>query len=129
MSFFSAAIQRFLLIASVPLAGTSSAQALELIGQAGVLGEWELTATLAATAGKQEFAGPITLKHTGICTADGPETRTGDIRIQLASASRVKATLTIDGNPCTYSATKSDAYVGTMSCRDRRDVPLRLWLK
>ena len=47
----------------------------------------------------------------------------------MASASRVKATLTIDGNPCTYSATKSDAYVGMMSCRDRRDVPLRLWMK
>ena len=122
---------RTLVIAALAAATAAlpSAQALELIGQAGVLGEWELTATLAATAGKQEFAGPITLKHTGICTADGPETRTGDMRIQLASASRVKATLTIDGNPCTYSATKSDAYVGTMSCRDRRDVPLRLWLK
>jgi hypothetical protein len=108
---------------------SSSASALELIGQAGVLGEWELTANLTATGAKQEFAGPITLKHTGVCTTDEPETRSGEIRLQLASASRVKATLTIDGNPCTYSATKSDAYVGTMSCRDRRDVPLRLWVK
>ena len=105
------------------------AEALELIGQAGVLGEWELTANVAATGGKQEFAGPIVLTHTGICAADGPETRTGEIRLQMASASRVRATLTIDGNPCTYSATKSDAYVGMMSCRDRRDVPLRLWIK
>ncbi len=99
------------------------------MGQAGVLGEWELSAEVSATGGRQEFAGPITLKHTGICSAEGPETRTGEIRLQLASASRVRATLTIEGNPCTYSATKSDAYVGTMSCRDRRDVPLRLWIK
>jgi hypothetical protein len=111
------------------MADTTSADALELIGQAGLLGEWELTADLAATGGKQEFGGPIVLKHTGICSADGPETRSGEIRLQLANSLRVKATLTIDGNPCTYSGTKSDAYVGMMSCRDRRDVPLRLWIK
>ena len=106
-----------------------SAEALELIGQAGVLGEWELTADLTATGGKQEFAGPIVLKHTGICSADGPETRSGEMKLQMASATRVKASLTIDGNPCTYSATKSDAYVGMLSCRDRREVPLRIWIK
>ena len=106
-----------------------SAQALELIGQAGVLGEWELSADLTATGGKRDFAGPIVLKHTGICSADGPETRTGEMKLHMASASRVKASLTIEGNPCTYSATKSDAFVGMMSCRDRRDVPLRLWIK
>lgn len=106
----------------------SSAYALELIGQAGILGEWELTANIAATS-KQEFTGPITLTHTGICTTNEPEKRNGEIRVQMLGASRLKATLTIEGNPCTYSATKSDAYVGMMSCRDRRDVPMRLWLK
>src|SRR5262245_584704 len=113
-----ASMRRLLLasaaILSLACAAPSSVFALELIGQAGVLGEWELTANVTATGGKQEFAGPVTLKHTGICTTDEPETRTGEIRIQMASASRVRATLTIDGNPCTYSATKSDAYVGTM---------------
>ncbi len=124
-----ALIRSLSLIVSATCAVAAPAQALELIGQAGVLGEWELSANVTATGGKQEFAGPITLKHTGVCTTDEPETRTGEIRLQMASASRVRATLTIDGNPCTYSATKSDHYVGMMSCRDRRDVPLRLWLK
>jgi len=105
------------------------ADALELIGQAGVLGEWELTGSLAATAARQEFSGPIILKHTGVCSADGPETRSGEIRLQLLGASRVRATLTIDGTPCTFRGTKSDAYVGMMSCYDRRDAPLRLWIK
>jgi hypothetical protein len=127
--FRLASIRSLSLIVSTTCAVPAPAKALELIGQAGVLGEWELTANLTATGARQEFAGPITLKHTGICAADGPETRTGEIRLQMAGASRVKAALTIDGNPCTYSATKTDAYVGTMSCRDRRDVPLRLWLK
>jgi hypothetical protein len=120
---------RWLARAAAALVATAApAHALELTGQAGVLGEWELTATVTTTARAQEYAGPITLTHTGICTVDGPETRSGEIKLQLA-ASRLKATLTIDGNPCSYSATKSDAYVGTMSCRDRRDVPLRLWVK
>ena len=125
---------RFLWLASAAISGLAcaappSASALELIGQAGILGEWELTANLEAAGGRQEFAGPITLKHTGICTTDEPEKRSGDIRLQMIGASRIKAALTIEGNPCTYSGSKSDAYVGTMSCRDRRDVPLRLWVK
>jgi len=126
--FRLASIRSLSLIASTVAAATC-AEAIELVGQAGVLGEWELTANVTATGAKQVFAGPVTLKHTGICTTDEPETRTGEIKLQMASASRVKATLIIDGNPCSYSATKSDAYVGMMSCRDRRDVPLRLWVK
>jgi len=123
---------RRLVAAGIALAAqfaSSPAQALELIGQAGILGEWELTANVTATGGKDEFAGPIVLTHIGLCSQDGPETKPGEIRLQMNGSSRLKASLVIDGNPCTYSATKSDAYVGTMSCRDRRDVPLRLWVK
>ena len=125
---------RVLVAAAIALAAElasspAPAQALELIGQAGILGEWELTANITATGGKDEFAGPIVLTHVGLCSQDGPETRPGEIRLQMNGSSRLKASLLIDGNPCTYSATKSDAYVGTMSCRDRRDVPLRLWVK
>lgn len=122
---------RALIVAAFAAASAElgSAAALELVGQAGVLGEWELTATLAATANKQEFAGPLVMKHVAMCTVDGPEMRTGELRIYMLNVSRVRAALSIDGVPCTFKGTKSDAYVGTMSCRDRRDVPLRLWIK
>ena len=49
---------RFLWLASVAIstlacaASPSSASALELIGQAGILGEWELTANLEAAGGR-----------------------------------------------------------------------------
>ena len=110
---------------------TAHAQSLSVVGQAGVLGEWELTGAVAeTTAGKKEYAGPVTMKHVGLCTQDGPETKTGELRLQLASsASRLTATLLIDGVACSYSATRSDAYNGTLRCPDRRDVPLLLWLK
>jgi hypothetical protein len=124
---------RSLFLASIAIFGStctvpSSLSALELFGQAGVLGEWEVTADVTASGSKQEFAGPVTLKHTGICTTSEPEKRTGEIRIQMTGA-RIRASLNIEGNPCTYRAVKSDGFVGMMSCRDRRDVPMRLWVK
>ena len=71
------------------------------------------------------------MKHVGICNPDGPEERAGEIRLQLAdrSESRVTAKLVLDGVPCTYSARKTHAYEGTMSCAGRTPVPLLVWLK
>jgi hypothetical protein len=107
--------------------------AMEFLGQAGVLGEWELTGNLTqGVAGpRKEFSGPLKMKHVGICTQDGPEERAGEIRLQLAgrSESRVTAELVLDGVPCTYNARKTHAYGGTMSCAGRAPVPLLVWLK
>ena len=107
--------------------------AMELLGQAGVLGEWELTGNLTESRSgpHKEFSGPLKMKHVGICTQDGPEERAGEIRLQLAgrSESRVTAKLVLDGVPCTYSARKTHAYEGTMSCAGRAPVPFLVWLK
>src|SRR4051812_16320340 len=61
-------------------AAPAQAERLELTGQTGVLGEWELTATVAEAApgGGKEFAGPLTLTHVGMCTQDGPEQKSGE---------------------------------------------------
>jgi hypothetical protein len=113
------------------LAGPASAQSLQLLGYSGYLGEWELTATVAEVAsGRNEYSGAVTLKHVGICTQDGPEERTGEIRLRTtASRSKLNATLSVAGVECSYSGQLSDAYTGTMTCPDREAVPLRLWLK
>jgi hypothetical protein len=104
--------------------------AMELLGQAGVLGEWELTGNLieSGSGTRREFSGPLTMKHVGICTQDGPEERAGEIRLHLAG-SRVTAKLVLDGAACTYSARKTHAYEGTVSCTGRAPVPLLLWLR
>jgi hypothetical protein len=114
------------------LASPAQAQSMQVTGQAGFLGEWELTASVTENVanGRKEFSGPLTLKHVGLCTQDGPEEKTGEMRFQLSgSASRINATLLVDGVACSYSARKSDSYKGVMSCPDRREVPLLLWLK
>ena len=104
--------------------------AMELLGQAGVLGEWELIGNLTegGSGPRTEFSGPLKMKHIGICTQDGPEERAGEIRLQLAD-SRVTAELVLDGVRCTYSARKTHAYEGTLSCTGRAPVPLLVWLK
>jgi hypothetical protein len=107
------------------------AETLELTGYAGVLGEWEITANVTPTgpAGKKEFGGPLKMRHVGYCTQDGPEERTGEIRVTLVGSSRLTATLLVNGVECSYSGRQSDAYTGSLKCPDRRAVPLTLWLK
>jgi hypothetical protein len=109
-----------------------AAQPLQVIGYSGHLGEWELTATVTETTpgSATEYAGPLTMKHVGICTQDGPEEKTGSLRFRIAaSSSRLNATISVAGVECTYSGQLSDSYTGTMTCPGRQGVPLKLWVK
>ena len=117
-------------LALIGLGTAARAETLELTGYAGVLGEWEVTASVVPTAaGKKEFSGPLKMRHVGYCTQDGPEERTGEIRLSLNGASRLTATLLVNGVECSYSGRQSDAYNGSLKCPDRRAVPLTIWLK
>ena len=115
---------------SVLATPAGAAQPLQVIGYSGDLGEWELTATVTETApgSTAEYSGPLTMKHVGICTQDGPEEKTGALRF-LLSASRLNATLSVAGVDCTYSGQLFDSYAGTMNCPGRQGVPLKLWVK
>ena len=45
------------------------------------------------------------MKHVGICTQDGPEEKTGEIRFQISAlSSQLDAKLLVEGIECTYSA-------------------------
>jgi hypothetical protein len=114
------------------LAAPAGAQSIQVIGYSGYLGEWELTATVTEVVPGQtrEYAGPLTLTHVGLCTQDGPEEKTGAMRLQISPSSpRLTATLSVAGIECSYSGQLSDSYTGTMNCPDREAVPLKLWLK
>lgn len=114
------------------LAAPAQAEARQILGYAGLLGEWELTATVTETARLwvKEFSGPFSMKHVGICTQDGPEQKTGEIRFRISAfSSQLDATLLVEGVECTYSAPSSNPYNGLMACPDRAAVPLKLWLR
>jgi hypothetical protein len=121
-----------LLLAFAALAAPARAESLQVVGYAGVLGEWELTATVTENPGlwSKEFSGPLTMTHVGICTQDGPEQRNGEIRFQISAlSSQLDANLLVEGTECSYSARLSDPYSGMMACPGREAVPLKLWLK
>jgi hypothetical protein len=114
------------------LATPAGAQSLQVIGYSGQLGEWELTATVTerVSSRTKEYSGPVTMRHVGLCTQDGPEEKTGEMRLQIsASSSQANATFSIAGVECSYSGRLSDSYTGTMDCPDRQAVPLKLWVK
>lgn len=115
------------------IAAPAQAEPRQVLGYAGALGEWELTATVNETTRhlwSKEFSGPLSMKHVGICTQDGPEEKTGAIRFQISAySSQLDATLQVEGIECTYSARQSDPYSGLMTCPDRESIPLKLWLK
>jgi hypothetical protein len=119
-------------IVLVGLAGPSSAQTRTVTGQAGILGEWELTATVAEQqdgAGRQ-WTGPLSLRHVGFCSADGPEERAGELRLSVSDApAEATATLVIEGTTCTFRGRLRKAYDGIMTCPDRRDVPMMLSIR
>lgn len=122
-----------LLVAFGALATPARGESRQVTGYAGVLGEWELTATVVTGTASwltQEYAGPLTMKHVGWCTQDGPEEKTGEIRLQISTlTSRLKATVSAGGVECTYRARLSDTYTGMMECPGRAAVPLELWVK
>jgi hypothetical protein len=113
-------------------AAPAGADSLQLVGYSGYLGEWELTAALTedGSTTPKGYSGPLSMKHVGLCTQDGPEEKSGKIRVQMVpSESRIKATLWVDGVECGYQGILSDFYTGTMDCSGRERVPLKLCIK
>src|SRR5947209_17351035 len=115
------------LVALLGFMPPAHAQSREVTGQTGILGEWELTATVTQwnAGATKEFVGPLSVKHVGICTVDGPEEKKGELRLRMSEMStRVMGTLLIDGSECTYNVDLTSLDNGIMNCPDRRSVPL-----
>jgi len=127
------------LAAALPTAGgggdAARAASMHVAGTAGYLSEWELSADVTeATApdGREQFAGPLTLKHVGLCSANGPEEKTGKIEFYVSRSvwsSQIHATLFINGARCSYDGALSGGAGGFMDCSDGNGVPLKLLLK
>jgi hypothetical protein len=123
----------FVVIAVAALAAPVRAQSvLQLHGQTGYLGEYELSGTVSeqSSNGRTEFSGPLVVKHVGLCTHTGPQETTSQIKLQIAESSRrVVATLTFEGLACTYQGFLGESQRGFMNCANQTSLPFRLWLK
>ncbi len=99
-------------------------------GRAGYLSEWEVTAKAhpTTTGQRTEFAGPLVMKHVGLCTTKGPVEKSGQIRFRRTGflSSWIEGLLTFAGEQCTFSARAGATYEGIMQCPGTRGVPLSL---
>jgi hypothetical protein len=114
------------------LAVPAYAEQLQIHGTTGYTGEYELSGSVSERDlnGKKEWSGPLTKRHVGLCTRDGPKETVVEIRIQLARSSpRITATLEFDGSKCSYKGLLSESYRGCMDCGQDGSLPLRLWTK
>jgi hypothetical protein len=121
------------MIAIGAMSDAAQARSLQITGTAGYLSEWELSGAVTerASSGDSVFSGPLTWKHVGLCSANGPEEKHGEIRFQAdrsGAASQIIATLSLGGIQCSYSG-RSDGSTGHMDCSDAKDVPLSISIK
>lgn len=127
----NAALAILVLTLAAPM--PAHAQTVQVSGKLGYLSEWEVSGTAAAqsTGHKREFSGPLTLRHTGVCTPGRPVEMTGEIRYRHVDwlSRQVDATLVLDGVECGFTGKLSDAYEGVLSCPQWRGVPVSLSLK
>jgi hypothetical protein len=107
------------------------AEPVELVGKMGFLGEWEIKAAVTPTEQDRArlLAGPMTLRHVGLCSVNGPEEKSGRISVELLGASKIKARLVTDDHDCVFSGVLAEGAQGFMSCKGKSDYPLTLWRK
>jgi hypothetical protein len=108
--------------ASAPVA---LAQSYYASGQVGYLQEWELKASLAktVTGAGDEYQGPVTLRHVGICSVSGVEEKSGVVQLAV-SRSRIEGKLTMKDDDCRIVASASRPYSGLLNCRSGQGVPI-----
>ena len=87
--------------------GLAQSQSLQITGTAGYLSEFELSGTVTerTSSGRTEFFGPLLWKHVGLCSADGPQEKRGDIKFEMSRAgslSQIDATISFEGMQCRY---------------------------
>ena len=80
-----------------PLATPAKAQSMQVYGKTGYLGEYDLSGTISEqfANGIKEYSGPLAVKHVGLCTRDGPEDTTAQIRFQATGFPRRRVTATL----------------------------------
>jgi hypothetical protein len=112
----------------------AQSRVVHIAGTAGYLSEWEFNGevTEGASPGGGELSGPLTFKHVGICSVNGPQEKPGEIKFRISrsgTSSKIDATISFDGARCAYSGAFSGNSSGYMDCSDTGGVPLSISIK
>jgi hypothetical protein len=120
---------RALLSAILICAGAPAAlaQSYSASGQVGYLSEWEMKASLArtVTSSGEDYSGPVTLRHVGLCSVNGVEEKSGTVRLTVSPrSSGVEGTLAMKDDSCRIVASASRGFSGLLNCRDGQGIPI-----
>jgi hypothetical protein len=125
-------MRAFALASWVAVLGASGhAQPLQINGKFGFLGEYELSATitLVLSGGERGLIGPMTIRHVGLCTHDGPNESRGEMAVELIDTKeRISVAFAFDGQQCTYNGKLSQQNVGELRCSGHA-IPFSIWVK
>lgn len=125
-------LKSLLVMMAFGMASTSvQARSLQIEGTAGYLSEWELSGAVVEkiSAGSTEFSGWLTWKHVGLCSMNGPQEKSGEIRLRISgsgSLAPISAILSFDGAQCVYRGEFSGSTSGYMDCSHAKGVPLSI---
>jgi hypothetical protein len=116
-------VSLILMVAAPPAA---RAQSYSAQGRIGYLGEWEIKASLAKIVGGAGYAGPVTLRHVGLCSTNGVEEKSGTVEFRFSpGAQTIEGTLSMADDNCRIIASAAPSHAGSMNCRDGQGVPIR----
>ena len=122
------------LLMCAAVAAPAAAATLRLKGQVGFVGEWAFASSLDSPsrigAGPQPgYAGPLTMRHVGLCSANGPEEQTGRLSVGSLHGQAVEDLRLVYGSEsCVYTGPLSEEAGGTMRCTGGSEVPIRVWI-
>jgi hypothetical protein len=114
-------------IATCMIVAWAGAEPYAASGQVGYLQEWELKASLAriVSGSKIEYSGPVTLRHVGLCSANGVEEKSGKLWLTMPRPpGAAEGTLAVEGDSCRITATQAPSYSGLLTCRNGQGVPI-----
>ena len=116
----------------LPIGFGAGAEARELAGRFGYLGEWDVAAVLSedkvGRSAAAELAGPLRMKHNAVCGPGETPEKSGHIRMSVRGT-RYSAQMTLAGASCSFSGTLSETAHTFVSCGGDGQIPLRLWFK
>jgi hypothetical protein len=124
---FTTSTRSLLGIAACAASSAASAQSYSASGQIGYLQEWEMKGSLAKTMTRTatNYDGPVTLRHVGLCSANGIEEKSGVVQLRISPANTsFVGTLALKDDNCQITSSTGQPYTGLLNCRDGQGIPI-----
>ncbi len=116
------------------LLGPANSRELQVMGTAGYLSEWQISANLSedTTNTGGELSGPVVMKHTGLCNVKDPVEKSGEMKAKISGWGpfhRIDLEMSFASAQCVYRGRFANGTNGFMDCSDARAVPLTLSIR